>query len=128
MIPNNLGDDCTLIDLKPVAAITADGLSSAQDLVAYEGEIILIVDVSAPVAGTNPTMDIALHHADTSGGSYSAVTGGSITQVTDTAASTKISLNRQDLKRFVKLNMDIGGTMSPQYLVSAKILGMKKYQ
>ncbi len=128
MIPNNYGDDSTMIDLYPVASVLADGLGSAKDLVDYEGEIILIVDVSAAIAGMNPTMDCALHHSDTSAGSYSAVTGGGITQVTTTAASTKISLARNDLKRFVKLNVDIGGTMSPNFLVSAKILGMKKYQ
>lgn len=125
---NNLADNSTMIDLYPVAAVTSDGLGSAKDLYEYEGDLILIVDVSAPVAGTNPTMDIALHNADTSGGSYTAVSGASITQVTDTGASTKINLSRNGLKRFVKLNLDIGGTMSPQYLVSAKIIGMKKYQ
>lgn len=125
---NNFGDDSTMIDLYPVASVLADGLSAAKDLVDYEGELMLLVDVSAPVAGTNPTMDVALHHSDTSGGSYTAVTGGAITQVTSAAAATKISLNRNDLKRFVKLNIDIGGTSNPNYLVSGKIVGMKKYQ
>ena len=128
MIPNNLGDELQLVNLDPIAAVTADGLSSAVDMVDYEGEVALIVDVSAPVAGTNPTMNVKLQNADTSGGSYTDVSGGAFTEVTDTASAQKISLHRGALKRFVKLSLDIGGTSSPQYLVSAKILGIKKYQ
>lgn len=127
MNSNNLADRMQTINLHALASVTADGLSAAQDLVDYEGDLLLVIEVSNPVAGTNPTMDCALHHADTSGGSYSAVSGTAITQVTTTGSVTSVALNRNDLKRFVKLNKDIGGTSSPEYYVSAKIFGLKKY-
>jgi hypothetical protein len=120
-------EDLSMEDLYPVAAVTADGLGSAIDVRPYEGDLILVIDISAPVAGTNPTMDAALHSSATTGGSYTAVTGTSITQVTTVAAATKILVPRGSCLGFVKLNLDIGGTMSPQYLVSAKLYGMKKY-
>ncbi len=127
MHPVNLGDQLQLKNLKAVAAITSDGNSSALDLDGLEGEIAVILDVSAPVAGTNPSIACKLQHCDTSGGSYSDVTGGGFTTVTDTASAQKISLNKNEIKRYVKLNYDISGTDSPQYLVSSKIVGLKKY-
>lgn len=128
MIPKNLGDQLQVLNLHPVAAVTGDGLSSAVDIGELSGEIAIILDVSAPVAGTTPGLACKLQHSDTSGGSYTDVTGGAFTAIADSAGVEKISLNKDEMKRWVKLNKDISGTDSPQYLVSSKIVGMKKYQ
>lgn len=127
MIPNNLGDNLVLKDLKANASVVATGVSAAQDLLALQDEIAVLLDISAPVAGSSPTLTCKLTHCDTSGGSYTDVTGGSFTAAGAAGVSEKISLNKNELKRYVKLDMTIGGTMSPQYYVSAKILGMSKY-
>lgn len=123
----NLGGKLQVKDILPVAAVTADGNGTAVDLLALHGDVAAVVDVSAPVAGTNPTMDLKLQESDASGSGFTDITGGGFTQVTSSASVQKISLNRNDLKRYVRIVKDIGGTSSPQYLISGKILGINKY-
>lgn len=124
---NNLGDNLQLLNLEPVKSVTANGDSAALDLQSIEGEVALLLDVSAPVAGTNPGLALKLTHSDTSGGSYTDVTGGGATAVAADASAQKISLKKEELKRWVKLNRVISGTDSPEYLLSAKIVGFNKY-
>jgi len=123
----NFGDQAQLKDLNPVAAVTASASSSAIDLGSLDGEIAVILDVSAPVAGTTPGLACKLTECATSGGSYTDVVGGGFTAVADAALAELISLNKNELKQFVKLAYAISGTDSPQYLVSAKIVGINKY-
>lgn len=127
MIPKNLGDKLVVKDLKPNASVTTTTVSSAIDLDGLEGEILAMLDVSAPVAGTTPGLAVKLTHCDTSGGSYTDVTGGGFTAAASAQTSQSISLNKNDMKRFVKLSWTISGTDSPQYYVSSKILGMNRY-
>lgn len=119
----NIADLLQPLSVYPVATVTADGLGSAIDLAEYEGEIAIFVAVSA--GSGNMTCDINVHNSDTSGGSYTAVTGSAITQVTTTASIQKISLDSNELKRFIKLNIDVGGT-SPSFLISAVGAAIKK--
>lgn len=127
MIPVNLGDNMQLKNLKPVAAVTTSTVSSALDLNGLEGEIAVLLDVSAPVAGTTPGLACKITECDTSGGSYTDVSGGGFTAVADSASAQKLSLNKDALKRYIKLDYTISGTDSPQYLVSAKVVGLSKY-
>lgn len=124
----NLGDKLQLKNLEAIKSVTANGDSSALDLDGLEGEIAVLLDVSAPVAGTTPGLALKLTHATTSGGSYADVTGGGFTAVAADASAQKISLNRNELRRYVKLNRVISGTDSPEYLISAKIVGVNKYE
>lgn len=119
----NIADILTPLSVYPVATVTADGLGSAIDLAEYEGELAIFVAVSA--GSGNMTCDINVHDSDTSGGSYTAVTGSAITQVTTTASIQKISLDSNQMKRFIKLNIDVGGT-SPSFLISAVGAAVKK--
>jgi hypothetical protein len=122
----NLGDQAQVLDLLPVAAVTADGNGTGIDLQSLAGEICVLADVSAPVAGTTPTLDLKIQEsADNS--SFSDVTGGAFAQVTSAASVQKLSLNKDELKRYIRIVKDIGGTSSPQYLASAKVVGLKKY-
>jgi hypothetical protein len=123
----NFGDQAQVKDLLPVAAVTSDGNGSAVDLQGLTGEIAVILDVSAPVAGTTPTMDVKLQHSVDGSTSWADVTGGGFAQVSDTASVQKISLNKDELRRYVRIVKDISGTDSPQYLMSAKIVGLLKY-
>lgn len=124
---HNLGDILQMKDLKPVAAVTSTAVSSAIDLVELSGEIAVLLDVSAPVAGTTPGLAVKLTHCATSGGSYTDVSGGGFTAVADSASAQKISLNKDSLERYVKLSWTISGTDNPQYLISSKIVGINKY-
>lgn len=122
---HNLGDVLQVLNLIPAAAVTADGDGTGVDLLTLSGEIAVIIDVSAPVAGTSPTLDLKLQDsADNS--TYGDVTGGAFTQVTDAASVQKLSFNKDELKRYVRIVKDIGGTDSPQYLVSVKGVGVKR--
>lgn len=126
MYGNNIGDVLDLVGSHQ-ATITADGLSAAIDLNDYEGEVALVLLTPGSTGNANNTLDVNIHEADTSGGSYSAVTGqGVFTQVGYNAASNqKISFNTDSCKRFVKFNIDVGGT-SPSYPVALALLGVKK--
>lgn len=121
----NLGDHLQGLNLLAIVSLSATGVSSAIDLADYEGEIVLAVDV-ANVSGTTPTLDFKLTECDTTGGSYTDVTGGGGTQVTTVASFQKISLNSNEMKQFVKLSYTLAGT-TPVYLASAKIYAVKKY-
>lgn len=119
----NVGDKLNLLNLYPVALVSATGVGSAIDLKEYEGEVVVALDVGA---GTGDmTCAIKLTECATSGGSYTDVTSGGFTTVTTTASAQKISLNADELKQFVKLSITLAGT-SPEFLVSGKIFGIKK--
>lgn len=122
----NLGDQLQVMNLIPVASINATGNGTGVDLQQLEGEIAAILDVSAPTAGVTPTLDVALEHSDDNA-TFTAISGGTFTQVTSAASVQKLSLNKNELKRYVRAARTIGGTSSPAYLVSSKIVGIKKY-
>jgi len=115
----NLGDQISVLNLFPIADVTASGNSTGVDLMNYSGEIGIILDCSAPVAGSSPTLDVKIQEsADNS--SFSDVTSGEFSQVTSSASVQKLSLNKDQLKRYIRVVRTIGGTSSPQYLVSVK--------
>ena len=121
----NLGDVFNLAGYHQ-ATITADGLSSAIDLNDYDGELAAVLLTTGSTGNANNTMDVAIYECDTSGGSYTAATGAAFTQVGYNAASQqKISVNKNELKRYVKFNFDVSGT-SPSYPVACALLGAKK--
>jgi hypothetical protein len=125
MRPVNLGDQLQLLNLLPIAAVTATGNGTGVDLEEIDGEIAVMIDV-ANVAGTLPTMDLTLEDsADNI--TFGAVTGGAFTQVTTVASAQKISLNSDELKRYLRVVKTIGGTSTPQYLISVKAVGIKQY-
>jgi hypothetical protein len=121
----NLGDRLNVVSLLAVASVTADGNGSGVDLLEYEGEMAFVLSCSA---GTGDhTMDVKLQDsADNS--TFSDISGGAFTQVTTVAGVQKISLNKNELKRYVRAVKDIGGTSSPTFILGVNALGVKKYQ
>ncbi len=117
----------TATNLYTIAEVTADTLGSAVDIKNYEGPIGILLTVSA-TGSSQKTVAVNVHHATASGGSYAAVTGSTFTTVHETAGSQMIILNKDTLRRYLKLNIDIttGDTISS--FVSATIIGFKKYQ
>lgn len=126
MRPVNLGDQLQAMNLQSNASITTTGNGSTIDLQELDGEILVTLKVSAPVAGSSPTLACVLQESSDDS-SYTDVTGGSFTGVTSAASNQSISLNKNELKRYVQLKRTIGGTSSPQYYVAATVLGIKKY-
>ena len=121
----NLGTKTTVLSLLANDVVTATGTGSAVDLQLYEGDIAVILDAEAGGAGI--TYAVKLTESDTSGGSYTDVTGGAFTTTTaNTALVEKISVNTDGTKRFVKASVTVaGGTGAGA--VSVVALGSKKY-
>ena len=122
---HNLGDKTILLSLLPNDVVTTTGLGSAVDLEDYEGEMAVVLDAEA--GGASIPYAVKLQESDTSGGSYTDVTGGAFTTTdANTALVEKISVNTNDMKRFVKLSITVaGGTGAGA--VSVVALGSKDY-
>lgn len=122
---HNLGDKTFVLSLLPNDVVTTTGLGSAVDLEDYEGEMAVVLDAEA--GGASITYAVKLQESDTSGGTYTDVTGGAFTTTdANTALVEKISVNTNDMKRFVKLSITVaGGTGAGAVSVTA--LASKKY-
>jgi len=122
---HNLGDKTFVLSLLPNDVVTTTGLGSAVDLEDYEGEMAVVLDAEA--GGASVTYAVKLQESDTSGGTYTDVTGGAFTTTdANTALVEKISVNTNDMKRFVKLSITVaGGTGAGA--VSVVALASKKY-
>lgn len=122
----NWGNHVTLLNPVPVADVTSTGNGTDLDLQSYAGEIVILADVKN-IAGSSPTMDISIQDsADNS--SFAAISPAlAFTQVTTVASAQKLVINKDTLRRYVRVVKTIGGTSSPEYYVSVKILAVKKY-
>jgi hypothetical protein len=123
---HNWGDHATLLNPVPVADVLATANGTDLDLVSYSGQIVIMADVKK-IAGTNPTMDISIQDsADNS--SFAPISPAiAFTQVTTVASAQKLVVNKDALRRYLRVVMTIGGTSSPEYYVSVKVLAVKKY-
>ena len=125
MTIHNLGTKTEVLNFLPNDVVTATvTASTAIDLVDYEGDIAVIL--CAEAGGASITYLGKLTESDTSGGTYTDVTGGGFTTTTaNTASRQKLYVNVTDIKRFVKVSLTVaGGTgtgaLSVQGLASAK--------
>lgn len=134
MYANNLGDVLTQIIIAAIGTVNADGQTTGIDLGPagasgpnYEGQIAFLLH-AVNTAGTNPTLAIKLQHSDESGANYTDVTGGGFTGLTTTTVNglQKVVVKRENLKRYVRLDYDIGGTDSPAYTLSCQAVVAKK--
>ncbi len=125
----NQGDVQTVAALQAPAAITADGVTTGIDITAYDGEIAIIVSNSAGTqtgGSTDRSLAMKIQECDTLGGSYTDVAGGGLTTLLVTAGVQKLSLNSDELKKFILLSYDISGANTPTYLISANVVGTLK--
>ena len=125
MTIKNLGTKTTVLSLLPNDVVTATGTGSAVDLVDYEGDIAVILDAEA--GGASITYAVKLTESATSGGTYTDVTDGAFTTTTaNTALVEKISVNTDQLKRYIKVSVTVAGGVGAG-AVSVVALGSKKY-
>lgn len=112
--------------IDPVDANNADTSTDEIDMANYS-ELMAIISVGA--IASSGTFDFLLEAASSSGGSFTTITGKSITQLTDSDDNKQVvmGLNAEELatgKRYVR------GTMANSahaQLVSVVILGKPKY-
>lgn len=108
MTIHNLGSKTTILGLLRNDVVTVTGTGSAIDLLGYEGDIAVLLDSEA--GGASITYAVKLTESDTSGGTYTDVTGGGFTTTTaNTASLQKIFVNVSNLKRFVKVSITVAG-------------------
>lgn len=108
MTIHNLGTKTTILGLLRNDVVTATATGSAIDLLGYEGDMAVLLDAEA--GGASITYAVKLTESDTSGGTYTDVTGGAFTTTTaNTASLQKITVNVTNLKRFVKATATVAG-------------------
>ncbi len=111
-----------VLNMLPVAVVTADGNSTGVDLKEYEGDVAFVMDAGA--GSGDMTLDCKIQDsADNS--SYADVTGGAFTQVTTAASVQKIVLKSDEIRQYVRAVRDVGGT-TPSFALSIKGYGIKK--
>jgi molybdate-binding protein len=90
-----------------------------------EGEAIVILDSEAG-SGTSPTLDVKLQES-ANNSTWSDISGATFTQVTDAAAAfEKISINTNDVARYVRAVGTSGGT-TPVFVYAVSLVYSKKY-
>lgn len=96
------------------------------DITEYEGTMVFVAAVGAPTAGSSQTLDLKLQHSDTSGGTYTDISGAAFQQVTTTAAVRSIQVDCDRVRAFVRVVATFGGT-TPTYPFGVQAIGLKKY-
>ena len=100
MTIQNLGTKTEILNLLPSDVVTATGVGSVVDLLDYEGDIAVSLDAEA--GGASVTYAVKLTECDTSGGTYTDVSGGGFTTTAaNTAKTQKISVNTNSKYRRV---------------------------
>jgi hypothetical protein len=109
-----------------LATTTIDdtGDQTGVDLAGYEGDVQIIL--SGTAAGENTDLTFRIEESDTLGSGYTAVTGGTFTAIGNEAAKQVITLNSNDLKRYIRLSCT-DDTGSPSSAVTCFGFGLKKY-
>jgi hypothetical protein len=106
------------------SALTTTTNGSAIDLILSDGSCFASLHVGA-VTGTTPTLDVKIQESDTSGGTYSDITGATFAQ--QTTATHHLWINFKRSKRFCRAVATIGGS-SPSFTLAVAIFGGKKVQ
>ena len=113
--------------LHPVASETATFTGSTTniaDLKDFDGYIQIILDAGA--AGGSGTMTGKIQTSDTTdNGDFSDVTGGGFTAVAQAASKQVKTLNRDELKRYIRFVGTIASSGTTIYSVQG--YGLKKY-
>jgi len=109
--------------LLATTTITGTGDQTGVDLLDYDGDIQIILSGTAAGAGADLTFRIE-ESADNS--TFTAVTGGTFTAIGNAASKQVLTLNRDALKRYVRLSCT-AETGTASSAVTCFGFGLKKY-
>lgn len=126
---HNLGSKTYLASLLPADSRTATATGTGFDLQGSndaEGEAVVIFDCEAG-SGTSPTMDVKLEDSADNSTGWTDITGAAFTQVTSTASQQKLTINTNDVRRYVRAVGTLGGTSTPTFVYAVSMLYSKKY-
>lgn len=111
------------VEAKKAARIASTASTTGIDISDYIGTIKLPYSVTA-VSGTNPTLAAKIQECDTVGGTYTDVTDGAYTGLTDADGFETLHLDTRKLKKFIRLTETLGGT-DPVYDSSLVVIGRR---
>lgn len=104
------------------AARTSTANGTAIDLADTGPELFAFLN-NGTTSGTSPTLDVKLQECDTSGGTYSDITGATFTQLT--AAGNEVIRVANRTKRYVRAVATIAGT-SPSFACAVTLIAPKQ--
>jgi hypothetical protein len=109
--------------LLATTTITGTGNQTGVDLLEYDGDIQIILSGTAAGAGADLTFRI---EESDDNSTFTAATGGSFTAIGNTASKQVKTLNRDELKRYVRLSCT-AETGTASSAVTCFGFGLKKY-
>lgn len=110
--------------IRPQAALTASANGGGVDFLNADGPVTLIATAGATdFASTDETYVLKLQESDTSGGTYTDISGATVSITA--ANTTKYVATQLRTKRWVRAVVTIGGT-TPSILLTALVLARKK--
>ena len=130
MNDNHVGTELQTLALVPMADITETTTGTGIDVTDYVGSIAVVLS-GKNVAGTSPTLIVKLQDS-ADNDTFADITGAVFTTVTaaGTKASTlqKISVNIDGAAKYLRAVATVGGTVSPEFLLSCTAVGVKQYR
>jgi hypothetical protein len=109
--------------LLATTTITATGNQTGVDLLEYDGDIQVIL--SGTAAGASADLTFRIEESDDNS-TFTAVTGGTFTAIGNAAYKEVKTLNRDELKRYVRLSCT-AETGTASSAVTCFGYGLKKY-
>jgi hypothetical protein len=109
--------------LLATTTITATGDQTGVDLLEYDGDIQVIL--SGTAAGASADLTFRIEESDDNS-TFTAVTGGTFTAIGNAAYKQVKTLNRDELKRYVRLSCT-AETGTASSAVTCFGYGLKKY-
>lgn len=111
----------------PSAGVTSDSSSTAVDLQLLAGRAWTLALFLGDVTGTNPTLAVQVQECDTSGGSYTSISGATVALTAANENGLVTLLVTGQTKRYARLNYDIGGTDTPTFPLCAAVLAQPRF-
>lgn len=117
--------------IQVAATKTATGNSgNGVDLLDYDGLARFQLVSAKGTGNADNTLDVKLQESDTSGGTFTDITGAAFTQVLGTGGADVISgvvVDLKSAKRFIRAAWTIAGT-TPSFIFSVSAVPLKKYR
>lgn len=108
-----------------VKTIAATGNETGVDFLGFDGDLVIRMNFAA--AGAGNSLDCRIEESDEAASGYTAVSGGTFTQIGNAAGGQTLTLPKDRLKRYLRFSVTArGGTASVP--MSVDYIGVRKYQ
>ena len=113
-----------VFNIRTPATLSTNNDSTGVDLTAIDGDALFILNAGTSSTGT---INAKIQHALTLNGTYDDVSGGGFAQLTAAASVQKVSIPREELRGFFRINFN-GLASSYSAPVSCVAVGSARYQ